>query len=80
MATLDVRPLRAELVQDGEIGLTLPQEILDQFGISEGTLLHLVATPDGLLIKKATAHEQAVADAADRAEAQYDNAFRDLAK
>ncbi len=56
---LDVRLLRAESTGGDEVGLALPQEILDQFGITEGTLL--VATPEGLLLKKATAHEQAVA-------------------
>ena len=65
---------------DGEATLSFPQDVLDHLGMEAGMVLRAVSTPDGLLLTTANAHKQAVADAADRAEAQYENAFRELAK
>lgn len=60
--------------------LSLPQEIAEALGMKDGATLRAVQTPDGLLLSTARTHAQAVAEAADRAEAQYENAFRELAK
>ena len=71
----------------GEATLSFPQNVLDLLGVKAGTVLHAVATPDGLLLKTADARASTAdaefAEAMDVFEKfsdQYKNALRELAK
>ena len=62
------------------LGLTFPQDLLDRYGIEEGTHVYAVETPDGILIKKADADAEEVMELFEEFSAQYGNALRELAK
>ena len=63
------------------VGLTLPKDIREQFGIVDKSDLTISVTPDGILIRP---HQDAkfaeAMEAFDRVSARYKNALKELAK
>lgn len=63
------------------VGLTLPKDIREQFGIVDKTDLTISVTPDGILIQPQRDAEFAeVMEIFEEFSAQYKNALRELAK
>lgn len=62
------------------LAVTLPREQLDRLGLSKGDRVHLVETPEGLLLTPFDpAFEDAMA-AYDRVASRYRDALHELAK
>ena len=62
------------------VGATFPKDLLERYGIREKTEVHLVETPDGLLLSTYDEHFSEVVKAYREVEDQYRNTFRELAK
>ncbi len=65
---------------DGSIGVTLPEDMLNRFGLTADDQVHLVETEDGILIRPYNSELQAQIDAIRSFTTEHRNAFRELAK
>jgi antitoxin MazE len=61
-------------------GVTIPQEMLEQFGLSKGDAVSLRETPDGILITTYNAEFERVMQIAREGADRYRNAMRELSK
>jgi putative addiction module antidote len=62
------------------LGVVLPKEVLTKLGVSEGDLLSVTDTPDGVALRVHDGELQDQLEAARRAMKRYRNALRELAK
>lgn len=64
---------------DGDLGLTLPEEVLERYGFSDGSRMHLVMTSQGVMI---VPYDQDFEDALaiyEEGATTYDDALQEMA-
>lgn len=62
------------------LGITLPQEILEQLNVGEGDNVFLTETPDGVQLTTSDPEFERAMKAYRKVSQQYKNALRELAK
>lgn len=62
------------------LGITLPKSILEQYHLNEGDELHLIETPDGVILSPFNPGFADWAQAYDKVNRRYRNTLRALAK
>ena len=64
----------------GSYGITLPRQVLDDLGVTEGDLLYAVRTPNGVELTRYDPEFADVMEDADDYMRRHRNAMRELAK
>lgn len=62
------------------LGITLPKAIIEQYHLSEGDELHLLATEEGIILTPFDPRFAEWAEAYERTNRKFRNALRQLAK
>jgi putative addiction module antidote len=62
------------------VGLTFPKDVLERAGFDADSQVHIVETPDGLMLRRFDASFDAVMEGYRVGAAQYRNALRELSK
>ena len=61
------------------LGVTLPKEVLDKFGLKEGDSINIILTTEGIQLTPYDPNFEAVMEAYKEGKAKYRNAMRKLA-
>ncbi|MGI0482714.1 AbrB/MazE/SpoVT family DNA-binding domain-containing protein [Geminocystis sp. CENA526] len=64
---------------DNSLGITFPQEILDQLALKEGDKMNIIVTGDSIQIKPFEPHFETIMTAYKEGKAKYHNAMIELA-
>ena len=60
------------------VGVTLPKEVLDKYGLKEGDTINIVLTTEGIQLSPFDPNFDAVMKAYKEGKAKYRNAMREL--